>query len=105
MIGIHSTEKKNHFYPAFYQHVLDYINANGLHYTGWGWWVESNPNRVDQPMPGLIGDWTGKAINGGGDHPRRPPETSGHSDRVRGQTAETIVRTQTAAGPESGPDG
>ena len=58
-------EKKNHFYPAFYQHVLDYINANGFHYTGWGWWVESNPNRVGQPMPGLIGDWTGKAINGG----------------------------------------
>lgn len=40
------------------------MNDNSFHYTAWGWWVESN-KPPDQPMPGLIADWTGKPINGG----------------------------------------
>jgi hypothetical protein len=80
-------EGKGHFYPAFYHHVLDYINANGFHYTGWGWWVESdNPNRVGQPMPGPDRRLDREANQRRRDHPRRPPEAPGHSDRVRQDT-------------------
>jgi len=46
--------------PA-YRSVMPFIQSNGIHYTGFAWWVEpSNPG-----FPCLISDWTGKPLNGG----------------------------------------
>jgi Cellulase (glycosyl hydrolase family 5) len=49
------------FLLDYYNQVISLVNKYGFHYTGWGWWVES-----DKPeFPCLIGDWAGTPINGG----------------------------------------
>jgi hypothetical protein len=45
----------------YYTQVISYVNTKGFHYTGWAWWVEP----AKPWFPCLIGDWTGRAINGG----------------------------------------
>jgi len=48
-------------YASIYTNILNYVNANHVHYTGFAWWVESG-----QPQfPCLIQDWTGTALYGG----------------------------------------
>lgn len=53
------------YYPSgyipIYTNILDYINANNVHYSGFAWWVQSG----DPQFPCLIADWDGTALYGG----------------------------------------
>ena len=51
-------------YQAVYDRILAYADANGIHYSGFAWWVESNPYNADV-FPCIISDWNGTPLNGG----------------------------------------
>lgn len=48
-------------YQQIYSNTLNFINTNGVHYTGFAWWVQEG----DPQFPCLIEDWNGDALDGG----------------------------------------
>lgn len=48
-------------YKAAYELSLNFANANGVHYTGFAWWVDL----MNPAFPTLISDWNGTPVNGG----------------------------------------
>ena len=47
-------------YQSIYENILAYANANSISYSGFAWWVDTNP-----AFPTLISDWNGTPLNGG----------------------------------------
>ncbi len=50
-------------WQEIYERIIAYANANGIHYTGFAWWIQAD----DPAFPALIGgDWANPVpINGG----------------------------------------
>jgi len=48
-------------YAQIYSSILQFANANKVHYTGFAWWVQNG----DPQFPCLIQDWEGTALYGG----------------------------------------
>lgn len=62
--GVNQSSYYPNNYQAIYQRNLDYINSNNISYTGFAWWVDSDPQRVNA-FPDIIKDWNGTPLNGG----------------------------------------
>ena len=59
--GTNSASYYPNGYDQIYTNILNYVNANHVHYSGFAWWVENG----DPQFPCLISDWTGTALYGG----------------------------------------
>ena len=53
----------NAYRPVF-RAILDFANQHQISYTGFAWWVDENPQKINS-FPDLIADWDGKPLNGG----------------------------------------
>lgn len=48
-------------YEQIYSSILEFVNANNVHYIGFAWWAQSS----DPQFPCLIQDWNGTPLYGG----------------------------------------
>lgn len=62
--GVNTSQYFPTGYEAVYDRILTYADQNLVNYTGFAWWVDSDPKKVDI-FPDLIEDWSGTPFNGG----------------------------------------
>lgn len=59
--GTNSSSYYPNGYQQIYSSIIDFANANNVHYTGFAWWVQDG----DPQFPALIQDWEATALYGG----------------------------------------
>lgn len=62
--GVNDSRYFPNGYEAVYDRILTFADLNQVNYSGFAWWVDSNPAKVSV-FPDLIKDWSGTPFNGG----------------------------------------
>lgn len=62
--GVNNDKYFPNGYQQVYSNILEFAEENNINYTGFAWWVDSNPKKVNA-FPDLISDWSGTPLNGG----------------------------------------
>ncbi len=62
--GVNQSSYFPNGYQAVYKAIIDFANQNQISYTGFAWWVDKDPDKVNT-FPDFIKDWAGTPLNGG----------------------------------------